>query len=86
MHFTSTISSNIANSTNDNPTVHTAQSDLISLLQEEDSSLQYATVTSTSDQASLQYATVTSTGNQVGPGRTKIKFEIAGEYALLAES
>ncbi|XP_045569825.1 uncharacterized protein [Salmo salar] len=53
---------------------------------EEDSSLQYATVTSTSDQASLQYATVTSTGNQVGPGRTKIKFEKAGEYALLAES
>lgn len=86
MHFTTTISSNIANSTNDNPTVHTAQSDLSSLLQEEDSSLQYATVTSTSDQASLQYATVTSTGNQVGPGRTKIKFEKAGEYALLAES
>ncbi|XP_045569814.1 uncharacterized protein isoform X2 [Salmo salar] len=54
--------------------------------EEEDSSLQYATVTSTSDQASLQYATVTSTGNQVGPGSTKIKFEIAGEYALLAES
>ncbi|XP_029565373.1 uncharacterized protein LOC115159619 isoform X2 [Salmo trutta] len=54
--------------------------------EEEDSSLQYATVTSTSDRASLQYATVTSTGNQVGPGRTKIKFEIAGEYALLAES
>lgn len=79
MHFTTTISSNIANSTNDNPTVHTAQSDLSSLLQEEDSSLQYATVTSTSDQASLQYATVTSTGNQVGPGRSKIKFEIAVE-------
>ncbi|XP_029565370.1 uncharacterized protein LOC115159618 isoform X3 [Salmo trutta] len=54
--------------------------------EEEDSSLQYTTVTSTSDRASLQYATVTSTGNQVGPGRTKIKFEIAGEYALLAES
>ncbi|XP_045547532.1 uncharacterized protein isoform X4 [Salmo salar] len=54
--------------------------------EEEDSSLQYATVTYTSDRASLQYATVTSTGNQVGPGRSKIKFEIAGEYALLAES
>ncbi|XP_029565383.1 uncharacterized protein LOC115159620 isoform X2 [Salmo trutta] len=54
--------------------------------EEEDSSLQYTTVTYTSDQASLQYATVTSTGNQVGPGRSKIKFEIAGEYALLAES
>ncbi|XP_036833092.1 uncharacterized protein LOC110518653 isoform X1 [Oncorhynchus mykiss] len=54
--------------------------------EEEDTSLQYATVTYTGDQASRQYATVTSTGNQVGPGRTKIKFEIAGEYALLAES
>ncbi|XP_045547642.1 uncharacterized protein isoform X2 [Salmo salar] len=54
--------------------------------EEEDSSLQYTTVTYTSDRASLQYATVTSTGNQVGPGRSKIKFEIAGEYALLAES
>ncbi|XP_045081349.1 uncharacterized protein LOC121583332 [Coregonus clupeaformis] len=54
--------------------------------EEEDTSLQYATVTSTSDRASLQYATVTSTGNQAGPGRTKIKFEIAGEYALLAKS
>lgn len=86
MHFTTKISSNIANSTKDNPAVHTAQSDLSSLLQEEDTSLQYATVTYTGDQASRQYATVTSTGNQVGPGRTKIKFEIAGEYALLAES
>ncbi|XP_045569817.1 uncharacterized protein isoform X1 [Salmo salar] len=47
--------------------------------EEEDSSLQYATVTYTSDRASLQYATVTSTGNQVGPGRSKIKFEIAVE-------
>ncbi|XP_031659184.1 uncharacterized protein LOC109868737 isoform X1 [Oncorhynchus kisutch] len=54
--------------------------------EEEDTSLQYATVTYTGDQASCQYATVTSTGNQVEPGRTKIKFEIAGEYALLAES
>ncbi|XP_029565386.1 uncharacterized protein LOC115159621 isoform X2 [Salmo trutta] len=54
--------------------------------EEEDSSLQYTTVTYTSDRASLQYATVTSTGNQVGPGRTKNTFEIAGEYALLAES
>nr|XP_029514883.1 uncharacterized protein LOC115128888 isoform X1 [Oncorhynchus nerka]XP_029514884.1 uncharacterized protein LOC115128888 isoform X1 [Oncorhynchus nerka]XP_029514885.1 uncharacterized protein LOC115128888 isoform X1 [Oncorhynchus nerka]XP_029514887.1 uncharacterized protein LOC115128888 isoform X1 [Oncorhynchus nerka] len=54
--------------------------------EEEDTSLQYATVTYTGDRASRQYATVTSTGNQVEPGRTKIKFEIAGEYALLAES
>ncbi|KAM9518040.1 uncharacterized protein ACWYII_044732 isoform 1-T1 [Salvelinus alpinus] len=54
--------------------------------EEEDTSLQYATVTSTGDRASIQYATVKSTGNQDGPGRTKIKFEIAGEYALLAES
>ncbi|KAM9518787.1 uncharacterized protein ACWYII_045052 isoform 1-T2 [Salvelinus alpinus] len=54
--------------------------------EEEDTSLQYATVASTGDQASIQYATVKSTGNQDGPGRTKIKFEIAGEYALLAES
>ncbi|XP_042158306.1 uncharacterized protein LOC121840197 isoform X3 [Oncorhynchus tshawytscha] len=54
--------------------------------EEEDTSLQYATVTYTGVQASRQYATVTSTGNQVEPGRTKIKFEIAGEYALLAES
>nr|XP_046224174.1 uncharacterized protein LOC124047890 isoform X2 [Oncorhynchus gorbuscha] len=54
--------------------------------EEEDTCLQYATVTYTGDRASHQYATVTSTGNQVEPGRTKIKFEIAGEYALLAES
>ncbi|CAB1318605.1 unnamed protein product, partial [Coregonus sp. 'balchen'] len=45
------------------------------LVSEEDTSLQYATVTSTSDRASLQYATVTSTGDKENQTNTWITKE-----------